>query len=65
MLLLQLGEQSDHAAEEDDRGLEAADAQKQIQRVVECVHREVLAVEVLRHSAPTRTTTNRLHARIM
>ena len=65
MLLLQLGEQRDHAAEEYDRGLEAADAQKQIQRVVEGVHGEVLAVEILRCTASPNSTTKRLQARSM
>lgn len=65
MLLLQLGEQSDHAAQEDDGGLETADAQKQIQRVVEGVHGEVLAVEVLHCTAFRGSTTKRLQARSM
>lgn len=65
MFLLQLGEQRDHSTQEDDGGLETADAEKQIQRVVERVHCEVLTVEVLGETGWRGATTNRLHARSM
>ena len=76
VLLLQLLEDLDHAAEKDDGGLKATDddgafhpptdAKQQIQRVVEGVHGKVLAVKVLvdEANAPDGTTI-RLQARSM
>ena len=47
MLLLQLREESNHAAEEDDCRLETTDAKKHIERVIKRVHGKILAVKVL------------------
>ena len=58
VLLLKAGEDHDHAAQEGNGGLKAmhhalwleppSDSQEQVQSVVECVHGEILTIEVLR-----------------